>query len=69
VRPWLRVALATALLGALASTAFVRIEPASIGTWVEELRALYPHAPIASAEGARSEAQPSEASEVRPGSR
>ncbi|HEX5067264.1 MAG TPA: serine/threonine-protein kinase [Myxococcota bacterium] len=44
VRPWLRVALATALLGALASTAFVRVEPASIGSWVEELRALYPHA-------------------------
>jgi len=44
VRPWLRIALATALLGALASTAFVHIEPASLDAWIGQVQAFYPHA-------------------------
>jgi serine/threonine protein kinase len=42
VNPWLRFALAAALAGALASTAFVRAEPATLAAWLANARALVP---------------------------
>jgi serine/threonine protein kinase len=42
VAAWLRWGLAAALAAALASAAFVRIEPAAVGAWVESARSVLP---------------------------